>query len=89
MTAETSPRPWRAEQPGDECRFWTIRTPDGVSVCTAWREAANAALIIEAVNERDRLRDALERIIDATYDTNRGCPDFRAIARAALGKDKP
>ena len=55
---EPSPRPWRVEQPGDECRFWTIRNQDGISVCTAWREA-DAALIVNAVNERDRLRDQL------------------------------
>ncbi len=56
--AEPSPRPWRTEQPGDECRFWTIRNPDGISVCTAWREA-DAALIVAAVNEREAVRDAL------------------------------
>ena len=63
MTNEPSPRPWRAEQPGDECRFWTIRDQDGVSVCTAWRES-DAALIVDAVNERDRLRDIVRRFAD-------------------------
>ena len=68
------------------------------------RAEADAALIVDAVNfydatvdtqltallaERDRLRDALKRIIDATYDIDMGCPDYRAIARAALGEDAP
>lgn len=90
MTTEPSPRPWRAEQPGDECRFWTIRNPDGVSVCTAWREA-DAALIVDAVNERERLRDIVRRLlmlrrgdIAVPIDMEK---QILAEARAAIGED--
>lgn len=50
-------------------------------------QSRNADLICDSVNRIDYLRDALERIIEATYDIDRGCPDFRAIAIAALGKE--
>jgi len=88
-TNEPSPRPWRAEQPGDECRFWTIRNPDGVSVCTAWREA-DAALIVAAVNERDRLRDLVRRLADDIERYHLVGERDRALlreARAAIGED--
>lgn len=114
MNAEPSPRPWRAEQ---NVVGWTsfIVDANGDGVAACWRTArgddekerqyneANAALIVAAVNERDRLRDALKRI--AGYEDGIvGCIEsghasgidwdgitFAMIqeARAALGEDKP
>lgn len=66
MIAEPSPRPWRIDD-GFECE---IVDATGRHVLTASskyaipplgdeREAANAALIVDAVNERDRLRSEL------------------------------
>ena len=80
MSAEASPLPWRAEQPGDECRFWTIRNPDGVSVCTAWREA-DAALIVAAVNGRTALAAVLLDMAKDCEAAWEGTPLRRALAK--------
>jgi len=61
MTNEPSPRPWRVEKAADECRFWIVLNPDGVSIGMTWLES-DAALIVAAVNERDRLRAALNEV---------------------------
>lgn len=67
---EPSPRPWRAEK---NVVGWTsfIVDANGDGVAACWRTArgddekerqyneVNAALIVDAVNERDRLRDEL------------------------------
>lgn len=87
MTNEPSPRPWRVEKAADEGRFWIVRNPDGVSIGMTWLEA-DAALIVSAVNERDRLRDIVRRLVNqfgnlTSYD------DDAAIlreARAAIGE---
>lgn len=77
MTNEPSQSPLRVEKAADECRFWIVRNPDGVSIGMTWREA-DAALIVDAVNfydrtvdkqlvalldERDLLRDIVRRLL--------------------------
>ena len=75
MTDEPSPRPWRVEM---NVVGWLsyIVDADGISVAACWRTArgddekerqyneTNAALIVAAVNERDRLRDIVRRLAD-------------------------
>ncbi len=58
-----SPTPWRVEKSPNNSNFWVVRCDTGVSLATAWREA-DAALIVEAVNERNRLRDLVRRLCD-------------------------
>lgn len=108
MTADASKatgRPWRIGALSEEIinarGIAAAARPDGGGV-EAWE--ADAALIVERVNgwdaleaERDRLREALERIIcrtdlyDAPGDDKAACLDRiykianEAIARAALG----
>ena len=60
MTNEPSPRPWRAEQFGGDQPCCLIDA-DGSPVCVQYG-SADAALIVDAVNERDRLRDIVKRI---------------------------
>lgn len=58
---EPSPRPWRAEANA----FGTyIVGADGRKAAQALTSNANAALIVAAVNERDRLRDLVRRMAD-------------------------
>ena len=75
MTNEPSPRPWRVEE---NVVGWTsfIVDANGDGVAACWRTArgddekerqydeANARLIVDAVNERDRLRDIVRRLAD-------------------------
>jgi hypothetical protein len=53
---------------------------------------ANAALIVDAVNERDRLRDIVRRFVDLfTPETIRPAGTMERLlreARAAIGEDK-
>ena len=97
---EPSPRPWRAEE---NVVGWTsfIVDANGDGVAACWRTArgddekerqyneANAALIVDAVNERDRLRDIVRRMARsmAMFDYL-GKPELCLIAeaRAALGE---
>ena len=58
MTNEPSPRPWRM----DEYDASLVRDADGRFVARA--DAADAALILAAVNERDRLRDLVRRTVE-------------------------
>ena len=66
----------------DAVNTYAIKSP--CRVCSGYAQKGGCI-----ADERDRLRDALKRIIDATYDIDKGCPDFRAIARAAIGEDAP
>lgn len=64
-----SPRPWRVTEydPGPQ----DIYDADGFRVCTMGLTAssnADAALIVEAVNERDRLRDIVQRLCKSMQD---------------------
>ena len=58
MTDEPSPRPWRVEP-----MFNGVADARGEKVAANIR-GANAALIVAAVNERDRLRDIVRRLAD-------------------------
>ena len=63
MTNEPSPRPWRvvdyAQCPGLADVFDASGSPSGL--VAGELKHADAALIVDAVNERDRLRDELTR----------------------------
>lgn len=73
MTEEnkaTSPQPWKL----DEYEPWTVNDAKGDQVATCWgdesnkADAANAALIVRAVNglgEVETMRKALELALDA------------------------
>ena len=75
MTNEPSPRPWRVEK---NVVGWNsfIMDANGDGVAACWRTArvdgekerqyneANAELIVDAVNERDRLRDLVRRLTE-------------------------
>ena len=63
MPSEPSPRPWFVQN--------YVHHPDKPLVCDANGECvaddvsnANAALIVDAVNERDRLRDLVRRLTE-------------------------
>lgn len=61
--ATASPRPWRATE--YEAGPQDIYDANGFRVCTmgiTTSSDADAALIVEAVNERERLRDLVERM---------------------------
>lgn len=65
--AEHSPTPWRVvtHDDSDECDIYSAQ---GTPVCTMSHcpdnPEADAALIVEAVNERDRLRDLVRRLAE-------------------------
>lgn len=65
MTNEPSPRPWQVRY-GD-----TVADATGAKVAACWRPE-NAALIVAAVNERDRLRDIVRRMMEKLAVMNAG-----------------
>lgn len=109
MSDEPSPRPWQVIKmlgiDEDDVSVFVVDAHNSAiarMVAYAENDKANAALIVSAVNERDRLRDALERIV-RYEDGIVGCIEsghasgidwdgitFAMIqeARAALGEDK-
>lgn len=106
MNTEPSPRPWRV---GENSLGWKscIEDADGKQIASCWGgdgvnctepAQSDAALIVDAVNERDRLRDLVRRladslqgIMDAAYGKGEGVLDEALLreARAAIGEDKP
>ena len=67
MTNEPSPRPWRfefrpprMEKPHSDHEKAHFVDANGRDV---WLSRKNAALIVDAVNERDRLRDIVRRLV--------------------------
>ena len=103
MTNEPSPRPWRVEE---SIGGWKscVADANGNPVASCWgggpteqqeKAEAVAALIVAAVNERDRLRDIVRRladslqgIMDAAEGRGEGVLDEALLreARAALGE---
>lgn len=64
MSDEASPRPWRIPEVGlVPTEIWSA---DGTPVARGV-SGLNAALIVDAVNERDRLRDIVRAFADVTY----------------------
>ena len=61
MTNEPSPRPWRCEC-GPTVN--AVVAANGAVVVPHTGYAANAALIVDAVNERDRLRNIVRRLTE-------------------------
>ena len=64
MSDKASPRPWRVEASQSQGKFWICQTTLGVSIGETWKES-DALLIVAAVNERDRLREAIRHIANA------------------------
>jgi hypothetical protein len=69
MNDEASPRPWRVEE--SVCGWQNcIEDANGNDIGSCWynrdrlRAEADAALIVDAVNERDHLRDIVRRLAD-------------------------
>ena len=92
MTDEPSPRPWHAVDyakcPGLADVFDASGSPSGL--VAGELKPADAALIVDAVNERDRLRDIVRRLSRhlANYITSESENDLLREARAAIGEDK-
>lgn len=101
MTTEPSPRPWRVNTPMTSAP-WKEGNPHiydakgvGVAIVGIGKSpdvnSAIAALIVDAVNERDRLRDIVRRMADTLeHVSNEHRFDFYELvreARAAIGED--
>lgn len=88
MTNEPSPRPWRCEC-GPTVN--AVVAANGSVVVPHTGYEANARLIVDAVNERDRLRDIVKRLSRhlANYITSESENDLLREARAAIGEDRP
>ena len=109
MNTEPSPRPWRVEE---NVVGWSscIVDANGDGVAACWRTArgddekerqyneANAALIVDAVNERDRLRNIARQAVETLEQVYKHADMTEALrevvveaqreACAALGEDK-
>lgn len=77
MTNEPSPRPWRVAE--SVCGWQNcIEDANGNDIGSCWynrdrlRAEADAALIVAAVNERDRLRDIVRRMVEKLAVLNAG-----------------
>lgn len=66
MTNEPSPRPWRAKRSPIGSNTWIVSGEVFVATVSS---PADAALIVDAVNERDRLRDLVRRLVRVAQDT--------------------
>ncbi len=98
MTDEPSPRPWKvaeyAQCPGLADVFDASGSPSGL--VAGELKPADARLIVDAVNERDRLRDLVKRMAkiigEAPIDWfGESFVDTQVLlreARAAIGEDK-
>jgi hypothetical protein len=91
-TNEPSPRPWRvadyAQCPGIADVFDASGSQSGL--VAGELKPADAALIVDAVNERDRLRDLVRRLADDIERYHLVGERDRALlreARAAIGED--
>ena len=88
MTDEASPRPWRTKQSPIGSNTWIV---NGETFVASASRPADAALIVAAVNERDRLRDIVLRLVNQ-FGNLTSYEDDAAIlreARSAIGEDAP
>ena len=99
MSSEASPRPWRLDD-GFACeivdatgrRVFTATSKYAIPPLGDEREAADAALIVAAVNGREHLRDLVRRLAEQLADTVKPIPydaiarDLIREARAAIGE---
>ena len=66
-------------------RLWANGYEDGDALDdNDARQIADAVERVCAPCNAAAMREALKEIISATYDIDRGCPDYRNIARASL-----
>ena len=87
MTNEHSPLPWCVMRFTEEDEPDRIIDANGDEVAIELLEA-DAALIVDAVNERDRLRDLVQRLVNQ-FGNLTSYEDDAAIlreARAAIGE---
>ena len=106
MSDEASPRPWRLLSGATTNHILAANSQFvcdvyGYSGSTHERDKANAALIVDAVNERDRLRDLVKRMADklevhrgiftaSNVWSETGCHETCSLireARAAIGEE--
>lgn len=82
MSNEASPRPWRCE-----CgpTMNAVIAANGAVVVPHTGYAANAALIVAAVNERDKLKAECDRLRTAYADLWRAVKRIEADSRLCLG----
>jgi hypothetical protein len=78
---EPSPRPWRIESDNLTLRpqVCFIIDANGAKVSGGFFSPADAALIVAAVNERDRLRDIVRRLVPLAETT---VENIRALGAA-------
>lgn len=98
MTNEPSPRPWRVETNRFGQHYIVCESGSGDRVrdyiAGPIQNESDARLIVDAVNERDRLRDLVRRMaaLVVRYADDDGAYsdayDEIAEARAVLGEDK-
>lgn len=96
MTNEPSPRPWQVIKmyglDEDDVRVYVADAHNSAIariVAYAENDEANAALIVDAVNERDRLRDIVRRLVNQFGNLTSYEDDAAVLreARAAIGED--
>ena len=87
MTYAT-PRPWKIFRDG----FAIIGEENGEGIVSLWREGAereaNAALILRAVNNIDKVVAALDGLVSDQHGHLASCPCPWCAARAALAAAK-
>lgn len=90
ITASASPRPWRMMTTGTLDPVTQVVDANGRPISDRRHIRANLALIVAAVNERDRLRDIVRRMEDNLARYHLIGERDRALlreARAAIGEE--
>lgn len=89
----TSPRPWRIEENSLGWKTWIVDA-NGNDVASCWGgeginsaepAQADAALVVDAVNERDKLNAECDRLRIAYADLWRAVKRIEAHSRLGLG----
>ena len=82
MTNEPSPRPWRTKRSPIGSNTWIV---SGETFVASASRIADAALIVAAVNERDKLKAECDRLRTAYADLWRAVKRIEADSRLGLG----
>ena len=82
MNTEPSPRPWRMKQSPIGSSTWIV---SGEVFVASVSRAVDAALIVDAVNERDNLKAECDRLRTAYADLWRSVKRIEAHSRLGLG----
>lgn len=76
MSTEANPRPWRVKRSPIGSNTWIV---SGETFVASASRHADAALIVDAVNEQDRLRDIVRRMLPLAETT---VENIRALGTA-------